>query len=666
MKDNQEFIKGIYQKFEEYQKEEKEHFKPVKNILEIEKNKYKKVWMKITSVAAVIVLLFSFILVNDKTRQLVDNKLLSKKSSYTVEENPLTKVGDFETFYKLIKENSSKFRSSETTMVQEEMALDDTTKGETNSAQNADNKEKAEYSTTNNQVKDVEESDIVKTDGRYIYHVLEKGISIVDAQVPENLKEVSRIDFTGKDIRPNEIYLYENQLIVLANNYSYDYVLYDVMTKSTSGTENKNKAMAMIYDIKDIENPKEIRTIKVEGNYLSSRLIDGSLYFISTQYINSYAIAKNEIEELKAEDFQPTYCDSILGEEDKQIDFDHINYLNDVQEMNYLNLVGINLKEEKEADIKTFLGVGEEIYCSEQNLYIIKNNMKYNSITREMKDSTTSILKFKLEKGKMEYKAEGEVPGYINNQFSMDESNNTFKIATTSGIQWNLTDTTTNGLYVLDENLKVIGKLEGLAKGEKIYSVRYTDKKAYIVTFKEMDPLFVINLSDPRNPKVEGELKIPGYSTYLHPYDDNHLIGFGYDVKEDGTRNISNGLKVSLFDISDYSNPKEMFKVEIGDRYTSSLLNYDHKALLFSNEKNIIAFPISHYQRGEEIHKAMIYQIDLEKGFQLKGEILSSRSNYQHQIERILYIKDYFYTVSKAELQAVKMESFEVVDRLKY
>lgn len=217
---------------------------------------------------------------------------------------------------------------------------------------------------------------------------------------------------------------------------------------------------------------------------------------------------------------------------------------------------------------------------------------------------------------------------------------------------------------MLDENLKEIGRLEGLAKGEKIYSVRYLEKKAYIVTFKEVDPLFVIDLSENNNPKVLGELKIPGYSTYLHPYDETHLIGFGYDTKADGTRITTNGLKMVMFDITDLDNPKELFKVNVGDKGAYSELIYNHKALMYSKEKNIIGFPVSSYSKGKSISKAQIYEISIDKGFILKGEIKHNNSTYSKAINRIIYSGDVYYTLSKELIKATNMNSFEEIGKI--
>ena len=312
--------------------------------------------------------------------------------------------------------------------------------------------------------------------------------------------------------------------------------------------------------------------------------------------------------------------------------------------------------------------VDNSIDAKAKNVYDAYSHMSYGEDTK--------ILKFNLNSGKINFKAEANVEGGINNQFSMDEHNGYFRIATTIGKTYNMDESTSNSLYVLDENLKEVGRIDGLAKAEKIYSVRYVGDRAYVVTFKEIDPLFVIDLSNPKNPKVLGELKIPGYSTYLHPYDDNHIIGFGYDTKANtwNTGVVNDGLKMAMFDITDLSNPKEMFTVKIGDNRTRSELANNHKALLFSKEKNLIAFPVTSYENGKTQYKAQVYDIDLNKGFTLRGEIehkgeditsgaYTYRYNY-YNIDRILYSNNMFYTVSQAMVKANDMGTLKNISEI--
>jgi len=259
----------------------------------------------------------------------------------------------------------------------------------------------------------------------------------------------------------------------------------------------------------------------------------------------------------------------------------------------------------------------------------------------------------------------------------MDEKDGYFRIATTDSDSWN-SETNTNNLYVLNENLEIVGKVEGLAKGEKIYSVRFMGNRAYMVTFVEIDPLFVIDLSDPTNPTVLGELKIPGYSKYLHPYDENHIIGFGENTKTNEYGGVvTDGMKMALFDVSNPNSPKELYSVDIGEKGTYSEILNNHKALLFSKEKNIIAFPVSiseqtgEYRTSLKFQGAIVYGLDLDNGFALKGTIAHQKIengyigyDYTKSVERIIYINDSLYTLSQSLIKSTNMETMEEQDVL--
>jgi uncharacterized secreted protein with C-terminal beta-propeller domain len=252
----------------------------------------------------------------------------------------------------------------------------------------------------------------------------------------------------------------------------------------------------------------------------------------------------------------------------------------------------------------------------------------------------------------------------------MDEYNNNFRIATTTG---NWQAESLNHVYVLDNNLQIIGKLEDLAHGEKIYSVRFLGEKGYLVTFRQMDPLFVIDLSNPTNPAVLGYLKIPGVSNYLHPYDETHVIGVGVDATEQGR---VQGMKLSLFDVSDVSNPKEISKYIIGERGTYSEALNDHKAFLFSKGKNLLVIPISLAEKDyqQTWQGAYVFNVDLSNGFVLKGRITHENEtinkteyyyyDYQSQIRRSLYMDDVLYTLSGKMIKMNDLSDLKEINKV--
>lgn len=704
MKDNKDFINGIYQKYDEYLKERsngkmdeenKSKFNMVKNVKakEFRKGSFlKRNFVKVLSTAAVCTVVISSFIVSKNFVNNEETNNIQVGKTTTLEEISLNKVNDFETFYKIVKDNTNtNTRNIENNLL--EIAPDSvqTTEDSAKSTNGANaeynfsdiknTSSSDDYSKTNIQVENVDEADIVKTNGKYIFYVVSNKIVIVDIQNKTKMEKVAEITFENDDFKPSELYIYKDKIIVIGNESGYSTsksIVRETLNSIYKKGIYRQNTTAIVYDISYVKEPEEERRVKIEGRYVSSRMIDGNIYFVANKSISGYDIVKHNVEDLDENAYKPAYTDTAVSTREKLVDFDKVYYFDNIETLNYLNLGGFNVNNEKEADVEVLMGAGDTIFCSTENLYVAKARNVYDADTRMNFGKDTKILKFSLNNGNIEFKAEADIEGGINNQFSMDEQNGYFRIATTVGKTYNMDNSTSNSLYILDEKLNEVGRLDGIAKGEKIYSVRYAGDRAYVVTFKEIDPLFVIDLSNVRNPKILGELKIPGYSTYLHPYDETHVIGFGYDTKPNSSNTgvVNDGIKMSMFDITDFNNPKEMFTVKIGDRRTSSALTHNHKALLFSKEKNLIAFPISTYESGKTEYKAQVYDIDLEKGFTLRGEIKHEKeqdetsskgyyyTNYNLNIERIIYSQDVFYTLSKAIVKASDMNSLQEIDVL--
>lgn len=648
MKSNKEFINGIYEKYDEY-------------LIEKKRIKQRNV-NRIVNMAAVIVVLFSTIIVVSERKSKNEPKATIVGEEKTEKnEIKLSTVGNFENFYNVIREKCNSNNILQFEESQSESIISDT---------NAIKKSEVRKSETNTQVKNVDEADIVKVDDKYIYYVSENKVVIIDAQTPETSEKIAEINYKEANFYPREIYVNKQKLIVVGNEYDNSCKTEIISTDDVATTDkdiaqiNRPKSGMIIYDISNIKEPKEDRRVMIEGSYISSRMIEDNIYYVASKYITTSNIQKNKIEDLDEDKYKPVYQDTAISQEEKCINYDSIYYFAEIQDASYLMLVGLNINDNEEAEIRTFLGAGQYIYSSERNMYIATNQMTYGE-GYEVLGGTTHLLKIGLNNGKFEFKAENTVDGQVNNQFSMDESENenteTFRIATTTGNIW-VDKTTANNLYILNDKLEEIGKVENFGKEEKIYSVRYVGNKAYVVTFKQTDPLFVIDLSNSEMPQILGELKIPGYSTYLHPYDETHLIGFGYDTKEDGTRVTTNGLKMVMFDISDLNNPQELFKITVGySKYTYSELLYNHKALLFSKEKNIIAFPLYSSSGRKTNSRAAIYNIDLEKGFSLKGEIANVTDKYDENVKRIIFVNNMYYTLSDSLVKVANMDTLEVI-----
>ncbi len=281
---------------------------------------------------------------------------------------------------------------------------------------------------------------------------------------------------------------------------------------------------------------------------------------------------------------------------------------------------------------------------------------------KAMENAKTIIHKIGIDNGKIEYKTKGEVYGTLLNQFSLDEYNGYLRLATNLNV-WVGDSIINNNVYILDSDMNTVGTLKNLAEGERIYSTRFLGDKLYMVTFKQVDPLFVIELSDPQNPKVLGYLKIPGYSDYLHPYDATHIIGIGKETSENQYGGVvTQGLKIAFFDVTDFTNPMLVDKVIIGDKGSDSPALHDHKAFLFSDTKKIMVLPVTEVTQIDKIDQyrynmkiwngAYVFNVS-ETGFTRLGKVQHSSSTSQWfnwwteaSVLRSLYMDDNLYTIS--------------------
>ena len=527
----------------------------------------------------------------------------------------------------------------------------------TNDVKSTAKTEYSDVSNTNVQVNGVDEADIVKTDGKYIYSIGKEEIRIIDIQNSENVNKISSIAFERDEktvYEPLELYIVDDKLIIITsittlrtiNKTTNSIAEYDIAPIT-------NNLGILVYDVENKNEPKLNRQITIDGWYLSSRLIGTNFYIIANQYSTPMAYGY----EIKYT--RPSYTDSLLGET-KTIDYNSIYYFPESSNNYYLNILSFDVNDNKEANIYSFLGAGNEIYMSFNNLYISNTKTKYTYGMRSSGAENTEVYKFGLNKNELEYKGIIKFQGRPINQFAMDEENGYFRVAVTN----NTGDEheTISNVYVYDDKFNLVGKLEGLAKGERIYSVRFIQNKLYLVTYKTIDPLFAIDLSNPQEPKVLGQLKIPGVSQYLHPVDENHLVGIGMNTEEKNGRAVNKGMKISLFDISDSNNLTEQDKIEIGKEGTYSEIQYNHKLLYWDKEQNIIGFPINIIETGKRFGGAVFYKIDLENGITEIAKIDdNSNKDYNSKIQRIIYVKDKTYTISNNKIIMLNRNTLEKI-----
>ncbi|WNF38262.1 beta-propeller domain-containing protein [Bacillaceae bacterium IKA-2] len=636
----------------------------------------KKVYL-LTSFIIFAVLIFSVAISNQQS-----------SNETPIIENDLPFVGTAKNFEKLLKDmNQRENNFAMRTEVSMDMAVE--------SSKDAVSSSGSDHSSTNVQVEGVDEADSVKNDGDFIYQLRDNQLIISKVNPPTEMKVVYKEDFDHNEFFPREMYLDDQHLVLIGARPLYDQKNY----------YHQEFTSIKVYDLNDRSNLTLVREAEVEGYYSSSRKINDALYIVTNKHLPYYLLdeIQNKVDrETFIDEMKPSYRDSAFSEELKMVDWDEVNYFPGSPESNYLIVSALDLADlDKPISVNPYLGAGNTIYASQEHLYVTRTHYEYEGNfwnTKEIMIAPTAtkqetfIYKFKLNEGDVTFLTEASVKGALLNQFSMDEHNGYFRIATTFGDMWSETNPSENLLFVLDENLKVSGSITGIAKGERIFSARFLGDRGYIVTFKQVDPLFVLDLKDPTNPTILGELKIPGFSDYLHPYDENHIIGFGKDTTENNRGGVMvEGFKMALFDITDVNNPKEKFVEIIGDSGTHSELLYNHKALLFSKEKNIIAFPIEVYENNDnqtnnEINNssipsdrmmmypsfsfqgAYVYGLDLDNGFKLQTRIShydkkpdqSSEYYYDYQkhISRMIYIEENLYTLSNYKIEAHDLNNF--------
>ncbi|PZX05769.1 putative secreted protein with C-terminal beta-propeller domain [Psychrobacillus insolitus] len=546
-----------------------------------------------------------------------------------------------------------------------------------------------DYSTTNNQVEGVDEADSVKTNGTHIFTLSDNKVVIINVEDPANLKEETKLQLDN-DFYPTQLLLSGETLMVIGQKNMYHTLEKGMNARSMEkiGMPMDSMTTVYFYDISNPTSPKLEREIATEGYLNGARLTNNTLYYVTTFYPNYWGMEEDSKIELRPH----TFDSMVEGAEVTAIPYKDIAILPNTMQGSYSVITAIDLENLAENAVitKGYLGGSEQLYMSKENLYLTagiyeSEDLQANTMIWNSGTMNTEVFKFALEKTNIQFVTSSRITGSILNQFSMDEHNGYFRAVTTKGNNWNDNEPAENNLFILDEGMNIVGSLTGLAKEERIYSARFMGDKAYMVTFKETDPLFVIDVATPTAPKVLGELKIPGFSNYLHPLDETHLIGFGYETKsvaQSGSKEpiiMTEGMKVSLFDVTDFENPKELDTEIIGGQGTYSPIQYDHHALFEHSGKNLYGFPISVYEQSESNQYtdfkqdgALIYEITPENGIILKGNLLKQKTeNQQYEeweksIQRMTYVENTLFTIAMQEIISYNLNTFEQISKLTY
>lgn len=518
------------------------------------------------------------------------------------------------------------------------------------SAESSNVSDTGAYSDTNLRENGVGEADIVKTDGKNIYTLCRSVVTItaIDNGSMEKLASIEQ----DAERYVEDIYVQDDKL-----------VLFGTLGRQVGNSEDseaydgyyENNTYVQVYDISDPSNPKEIGNMEQSGGYNTSRIVDGYVYVLSQFHPYEDNVTARDL----------WYIPEVQG---KSIEAENIYMPQEAEGNEYTIITAFSLDNPSEkTDSKAVFGYSDVCYVSENNIYITSNYYEDSDVSR------TLIRKISYTDGKLVGVAQTKIKGMLNDSFSIDEYEGNLRLVTTideiysnddimplnetadkteKAVAENVKDAVpgTNSLYVLNDKLEIIGSIHNLAKDEIIYSARFMGDTGYFVTYRQVDLLFSVDLSDPENPKILGELKIPGFSEYLHPYGDGKLLGIGMDVSEDGF--TTEGVKLSMFNVTDPSNVTEENKYTIEESYGTDV-GYNYKGVFVDVQKNLFGFVTYHdgvtYQ---------LYTYDEAEGFK---EVMSRQlSGYEGS--RGLYIGDVFYLVSGNMIESYSMNGFEKMD----
>lgn len=547
------------------------------------------------------------------------------------------------------------------------------------------------FSSTNVQEVGVDEADVVKTDGQYFYMLVGSELRIIKAHPAEAMAQVADLELSGTGYS-HTLYLNGDQIIAITQPSRIAF--YDVIARgdsiasdladeiegrpaavSTGPSElelvqefglyyNHQKTAVTLIDVADPTAPAVQAEWELDGSYVDSRMIDGVLHLVLSQSPRiPVELEVDDVTVANIDKYIPSFTVSFAdGSDDAGVLVRWDDFYRPADPDGYNITTVMTLDTNDLASSFSSVAIMADpgvIYASTSALYLTDPDFDFFGDYRQ----TLDIHKFSLSKGGVQYQASGSVEGRLLNQFSLSEHEGYLRVATTTGQPWGWdAQTSKNHIFVLGqsgETLEVVGAVENIAPGEQIYAARFLGERGFLVTFRRVDPLFTIDLSDPTNPRVVGELKVPGFSEYIHPLGEDHLLTLGRAATEEG---VTLGLQLSIFDVSDFSDPQLLVTKEIGGPGTYSEAERNHKAFVYYAQENLLAIPVDLYGDGweHEFSGLQIYDISPEAGISLRGQISTSP---QSQLgypsywgwSRGIFIGDMVYAVTEIGVQAASL-----------
>jgi uncharacterized secreted protein with C-terminal beta-propeller domain len=552
-----------------------------------------------------------------------------------------------------------------------------------------------EFSTTNLQEVGVDEPDIVKTDGRIIVALSQGTLYLVDVTgfTPRVIGETGLNDFAVRDL-----FLAGDRVYAIGGGYGGPTPLGRAV--APEGLYYPSATSQMV-EISIDGEPKVERSLVFDGAYVSARMVDDTIRVVISSTPHGFVWAAPEGSGLKAEreateknraivrnsdidNWVPYYvafdADGDVTDEGNLVDCDRAFAPNEFAGLSMVTVMTVDASTGLQVEDATgVLASGETVYASQDSLYVATQRwIDWNVLTteddiaREIDGATTSIHMFDItDPRQTNYVASGEVQGYLLNQFAMSEYDGHLRVAsTTQPINWGSEFESESMVTVLgiDGNeLVVVGQVDGLGEGERIYSVRFMGDVGYVVTFRQTDPLYTVDLSDPTDPTVEGELKIQGYSAYLHPISEDYILGVGQDATNQG-RIL--GTQVSLFDVSDLSDPRRVAQYTL-DEGTNSEAEYDHRAFLYWPGTGLTMIPVQSWSWEEKAGKEEVFFGAI--GLEVAGDDIEFIRRVNHpggssdngsydwmaQINRSIVIGDSVYTISQKGILRSDLDTLE-------
>lgn len=590
-----------------------------------------------------------------------------------------------------------------------------------------------EYSETNVQVVGVDEADFIKNDGSYIYILANGQFRIIDSWPPEEAREISAVDIEGI---PKKLFVHEGKAFIYSSLDRVKWNAYDHWSSSSEAectygydcefTGDGHQLKITILDISQVNHPSLIREIHFSGSYLNSRRIGNAIYSViifpevqisGLKYwpdkINSEPFPwchpnnlkipqedikaafealklsnRNHIQSTDLREFLPSvkdirYHNDAVSEHHEFNLCDHLYASQQQDGKNFLSIISTDINGQAPLNTVTVIGKPGAVYASKLALYIAARHWSFQDALDFAEITTVHKFSLNNENFSSQYAASGVVKGRVLNQFALDEFQGFLRIATTTG---HLPDPNTHStIYILDEQgeqLVVVGQVDKIAPTEDIRSVRFIGNQGYVVTFKKTDPLFVFNLADPYQPQMAGELKIPGFSTYMHRLDENHLLTIGYDADDQGKFAWFQGILLQIFDVTDMTQPTLTHKEVIGTRGSTSEAATNHLAFNYFSSKGLLAIPMTICERdGQEeggsrygdlmkFSGLLVYHVDAETGFDRLGGVPHvapenrgtsrnwcsnwwTRSN--SYVKRSIFMEDYVFSITEDTIKVNKL-----------